>query len=77
MTGLPPCPFPIPGPLVETGPVERECDVDNPVGEGFTDGEGEGDGETVGDGEGDGTDGSTEAAGATLFAVGVAADVLC
>src|SRR5918994_5576073 len=54
MTGLPPCRFPIPGPLVETGSVlERVCDVENPVGEGFTDGEGDGDGETVGDGEGD------------------------
>ena len=57
--------------------MEREWEVESPVGEGFTDGEGEGDGETVGDGEGNVTAGSTGAAGATVFVAGVAADVLC
>ena len=57
--------------------MDRVCDVENPVGDGFTDGEGDGDGETVGDGEGNVTAGSTGAAGATVFVAGVAADVLC
>ena len=79
MTGLPPCCFPMPGPLVEMGSVvERECDVEIPVGEGFTDGDGdgEGDGETVGGGEGAVTTGCT-GVGAAMFGVCVAAEVLC
>ena len=75
MTGFPPCRFPMPGPLVETGSVvARECDVAKLVGEGFTDGDGEG--ETVGDGEGDSTIGGT-GAGPTMFGAGITADVLC
>ena len=76
ITGFPPCRFPMPGPLVDTGSVvERECDVENPVGEGFTEGDGDGEGETVGDGEGDRTTGCTEA-GATMFGAGIAAELL-
>ena len=77
MTGFPPCRFPMPGPLVETGSVvARECDVTTFVGEGFTDGDGAGEGETTGDGEGDSTTGCTSA-GATMFGAGITADVLC
>lgn len=81
MTGEPPCRFPIPGPLVETGSVvERECDVTIPVGEGFTDGDGAGDGEGEGEGDGEGkvTSGASGAVGVTVlgFVIG-AADVLC
>ena len=77
MTGFPPCRFPMPGPLVETGSVvERECDVAKLVGEGFTDGDGDGEGESAGDGEGDITNGCT-GAGATMSGAGIAADVLC
>ena len=77
ITGLPPCRFPMPGPLVETGSVvERECDVEKPVGEGFTDGDGDGEGETAGDGEGRYHYRLRRGAGATMFGVGVAAEVL-
>ena len=77
MTGLPPCCFPIPGPLVEIGSVvERECDVAAAVGEGFTEGDGDGEGDTVGAGEGDSTTGCT-GAGATISGAGITADVLC
>lgn len=57
ITGLPPCRFPIPGPLVDTGSVlDRVCDaLDEPMEGAF--GDGEGDGETVGDGDGDGVAG--------------------
>lgn len=77
MTGFPPCRFPIPGPLVETGSVvERECDVAKLVGEGFTDGDGDGEGETAGDGEADITAGR-RGAGLTMLGAGIAADVVC
>ena len=76
MTGFPPCRFPIPGPLVDTGSVvERECDVATLVGEGLTDGDGDGEGETVGDGEGGSTTGCT-GAGAMMFGAGIAAELL-
>ena len=76
MTGLPPCRFPMPGPLVETGSVvERECDAETAVGEGFSDGEGDGEGETAGKGEGDSATGGT-GAGATMFGGGITAEVL-
>ena len=53
ITGLPPCRFPMPGPLVETGSeVARVCDVEMFDGELFGDGEGEGEGDASGDGEG-------------------------
>ena len=77
MTGLPPCRFAIPGPLVDTGSVvARECEAEMPVGEGFSDGDGDGEGETVGDGEGEGSviTGCDEEAGATGGSV--AAEVL-
>ena len=57
ITGLPPCLFPIPGPLVETGsPVARvwavaDCDGDD-FEDGAIDGDGNGEGETSGDGGG-------------------------
>ena len=75
MTGLPPCRFPIPGPLVETGSVlARECEEAIPVGEGFSDGDGDGEGETSGEGEGVITTGW---AGVAIgVGVCVAADVL-
>ena len=77
MTGLPPCCFPVPGPLVEMGSVvEREGDVANAVGEGFTEGDGDGEGETVGDGEGESTTGCT-GAGATISGAGITAAVFC
>lgn len=79
MTGLPPCRFPMPGPLVETGSlVARECNAETSVGEGLTDGDGDGEGETAGEGDGEGsvTTGSAGAAGATVVGVSVAADVL-
>jgi hypothetical protein len=66
----------MPGPLVDTGSVvERECDAEIPVGEGFTDGDGDGEGETVGDGEGDITTGGS-GTGATTFSAGIAAELL-
>ncbi|HKQ38109.1 MAG TPA: hypothetical protein VJ063_08535, partial [Verrucomicrobiae bacterium] len=54
ITGLPPCRFPIPGPLVETGSVlARVCAaLGVPLAGAFGDGEGDGEGETVGDGDG-------------------------
>lgn len=55
MTGLPPCRLPMPGPLVETGPMlVVVCEVATRVGEGFAEGEGDGEGATVGAGEGGG-----------------------
>lgn len=77
ITGLPPCRFPIPGPLVETGSsVERVCAVEIPFGAVFGEGEDDGDGEGKGEGEGsvvgEGTgDGSTADVGGC-----VAADVV-
>ena len=66
----------MPGPLVDTGSVvERECDVANAAGEGFTDGDGDGEGETVGDGEGV-TKTGCSGVGATTFGVCIAAEVL-
>ena len=66
----------MPGPLVDTGSVvERECDVEMPAGEGFTDGDGEGEGETVGNGEGDSTTGCT-GAGAMMVGAGISAELL-
>jgi len=80
MTGVPPCRFPMPGPLVETGSVvERECDVAMPVGEGFTDADGDGDGEGDGEADCEGrvTTGASGAAGVTIFGVVIgAAEVL-
>ena len=79
MTGEPPCRFPMPGPLVETGSVvEREWEVTTPIGEGFTDGDGDGDGDGEGDGEGKVTSGASGAVGVTVLGVvSGAADVLC
>jgi hypothetical protein len=59
ITGLPPCRFAIPGPLVDTGSsVERVCEVATPetgiFGEGEGDGKGDGDGDVEGGAEGDG-----------------------
>ncbi len=61
ITGLPPCLFAIPGPLVDTGSsVERVCEVETPEigifgeGEGDGEGDGDGDGEDAGEGDGDG-----------------------
>jgi len=53
ITGLPPCRFPIPGPLVETGSVlARVCAaLGVPLTGVFGDSEGDGEGATVGDGE--------------------------
>jgi hypothetical protein len=55
ITGLPPCLFAIPGPLVDTGSsVERVCEVEIPDGAVFGDGEGDGDGDGKGEGDGEG-----------------------
>ena len=75
ITGLPPCLFPIPGPLVETGSlVVRVCAVDDCDGDGFGDGEtdGDGEGETAGDGDGVAGDGAT---GSAVTGGSVAAEV--
>jgi len=54
ITGLPPCRFPIPGPLVETESVlARECAaLGVALAAGFEDGDSDGEGETDGEGEG-------------------------
>ena len=57
ITGLPPCRFPIPGPLVDTGSlVERVCAVEtfsgDDLGLGAIEGDGDGEGETSTDGDG-------------------------
>jgi hypothetical protein len=76
MTGLPPCLVPIAGPLVEIGSVvERVRAGAVTVGEVFGDGDGEGEGETKGEGEGSVTTGCGAVTGATVFELGVAADV--
>ena len=55
ITGLPPRPVPIPGPLVEIGStLVGVCEVATHVGEGFADGESDGEGEAVGVGDGGG-----------------------
>ena len=57
ITGLPPCLFPIPGPLVETGSLVArvwavtDCDGDD-FGDGASEGDGDGEGDTSGDGDG-------------------------
>src|ERR1043165_10004309 len=57
ITGLPPCRFPIPGPLVDTGSlVARVCAVEifsgDDRGDGASEGDGDGEGETSADGDG-------------------------
>ena len=79
ITGLPPCSVAVPGPLVDIGSVvARVCD-DAVAGaiEGFGDGEGDGDGDTLAEGDGSVVSTSSgEAAGAGIFVVSVAADVV-
>ena len=77
ITGLPPCRFPIPGPLVETGSVlARECAALGVASTRvFGEGEGDGEGETVGDG--DGNAGCGVATGTGVLAVCGAAVAFC
>ena len=83
ITGLPPCLFPIPGPLVETGsPVARVWAVADCDGDDFEDGaiEGDGDGEGETSGDGDAVAGGVTGGGATDSTVtgdSVAADAFC
>ena len=74
--GLPPCRFPIPGPLVETGSrVERVCAAEIPFGEVWGDGDGDGEGDTVGDGDGN-VVGEGVGDGSTVVELCVAAEVV-
>ena len=80
ITGLPPCRFPIPGPLVETGSlVARVWAVAGFSGDGFGDGDSDGDGDGDGEGEasGDGVVAGVGATGVTAIGGSVAADAFC
>src|SRR5215218_2722674 len=77
ITGLRPCRFPIPGPLVETGSlVERVWAVASFSGEGFGDANSAGDGDGDGEGEtsGDGVVAAVGATGVTAIGGSVAAE---
>ena len=78
ITGLPPCRFPIPGPLVETGSlVARVWAVESFSGEGFGDADSDGDGDGEGETSGDGVVAGVGATGVTAIGGSVAAEAFC